>query len=316
MHAAQTRGNVCGVTKPAIAVVPEGWRAERLSRAVVAGGGELADIGDAEGLIWAKPEAPAELGDFLGAGKRLRWVQLPYAGIEPYLEYLDHDRIWTCGKGVYAAPVAEHALMLVLAGFRGLNIYARADRWQGPVGKNLIGARLTILGGGGITEELLDLLAPFECDTTVVRRHARPLPGARVVTPDDLTDAVSDVDAVVVALALTDETRGLVDAALLDAMADDTWLVNVARGEHVVTDDLVAALAAGSIGGAALDVTSPEPLPAGHPLWSEPRCLITPHVGNTPEMGLELLAIRVTENVRRFGGGEELLGPVFVDLGY
>jgi len=91
---------------------------------------------------------------------------------------------------------------------------------------------------------------------------------------------------------------------------------NVARGRHIVTDDLVAALQAGTIGGAALDVTDPEPLPEGHPLWSLPNCIITPHVGNTPEMAGPLLAERITTNVRRFAEGEELLGPVDVELGY
>ncbi|MFP4513514.1 MAG: NAD(P)-dependent oxidoreductase, partial [Acidimicrobiales bacterium] len=99
-------------------------------------------------------------------------------------------------------------------------------------------------------------------------------------------------------------------------MADHAWLVNVARGRHVVTDDLVAALRDGAIGGAGLDVTDPEPLPPEHPLWSLPNVLITPHVGNTPEMGVPLLAARVTENVRRFAAGEDLLGIVDVDLGY
>ena len=92
--------------------------------------------------------------------------------------------------------------------------------------------------------------------------------------------------------------------------------MNVARGRHIVTDDLVTALRDGEIGGAGLDVTDPEPLPDGHPLWSLPNCIITPHVGNTPEMAVPLLAERVRANVRRFAAGEELLGPVYVDLGY
>jgi phosphoglycerate dehydrogenase-like enzyme len=92
--------------------------------------------------------------------------------------------------------------------------------------------------------------------------------------------------------------------------------VNVARGRHIVTDDLVWALEQGVIGGAALDVTYPEPLPAGHPLWSMPNCIITPHVGNTPEMAVPLLSERISTNVRRFADGEPLIGPVHVDLGY
>jgi phosphoglycerate dehydrogenase-like enzyme len=92
--------------------------------------------------------------------------------------------------------------------------------------------------------------------------------------------------------------------------------VNVARGKHVVTDDLVWALSNGVIGGAALDVTDPEPLAADHPLWSLPNCLITPHVGNTPDMAVPLLSERITNNVRRWIDGQELVGPVDPQLGY
>ena len=116
--------------------------------------------------------------------------------------------------------------------------------------------------------------------------------------------------------ALTSETRGLIGAEELALMPEGSYLINIARGKVVDTDALVASLRSGHLAGAGLDVTDPEPLPAGHPLWSLPNCLITPHVGNTPEMGLELLAVRVEENVRRFAAGEELLGPVYVDLGY
>ena len=195
--------------------------------------------------------------------------------------------------------------------------YAQAASWSGPQGENLVGAAVTILGGGGITEELLLLLAPFGCRVTVVRRHPAPMAGVdEVVGPGRLLDVLPGRRLVVLALSLTDETRGLIDAEALAAMDDDAWLVNVARGGHVVTDDLVAALRAGTIGGAALDVTDPEPLPDGHPLWSLPNCLITPHVGNTPEMAVPLLTARITENTRRFAADEPLLGPVDPVLGY
>ena len=120
----------------------------------------------------------------------------------------------------------------------------------------------------------------------------------------------------VVCLALTDETRGIVDAELLTAMPDHAWLVNVARGAHVVDTDLMAALDAGAVAGAVLDVTDPEPLPDHHPLWGYDNVVITPHVGNTPQMGLPLLAGRVEENVRRWIAGDELLGHVDVEAGY
>lgn len=302
--------------QPTVAVEPDCWRRESLATAVTEGGGIVVPAAEAEGLIWADPQNPGLLGPVLEAAPQLRWIQLPYAGIEPYQRFLDAGRLWTCGKGVYAEPVAEMALGMLLAGMRGLTTYLPATTWLGPEGRNLRGAAVTILGGGGITEELLKLLEPFDCDVTVLRRHPAPLPGARVVGPESLTGALAGADAVVVALALTAETRGIIDAAALDLMPEHCWVVNVARGEHVVTGDLVAALRAGTIAGAGLDVTDPEPLPDGHPLWDLPNCIITPHVGNTPEMGLALLDRRVTENVRRYAAGEPLLGPVNTALGY
>jgi len=272
---------------------------------------------DAEALVWAEPAAPDLLPGVLVAGPAIEWVQLPYAGIENLTHLLDRNHRWTCGKGVYAEPVAEHVLMLALAGLRGMGRFARAQNWSPPQGRNLLGARVTVLGGGGITDSLVRLLGPWDCQITVLRRHPVPMDGVhRVVGPKSLHDALADADVVVVALALTPETAGIVDAAALDAMAPHAWLINVGRGGHVVTDDLVKALSTGSIGGAALDVTDPEPLPDGHPLWSLDNCLITPHVGNTPEMGLKLLARRVTENVRRYIANDDLLGPIDVDLGY
>ena len=106
---------------------------------------------------------------------------------------------------------------------------------------------------------------------------------------------------------------GATELALMEPHA---WLVNVARGKHLVTDDLVDALRQGSIGGAALDVTEPEPLPSDHPLWDLDNCLITPHTANTWAMAEPLFARRVTENVARFGRGEELVGRVDPRLGY
>ena len=272
---------------------------------------------EAEALVWAEPAAPELLPEVLAQGPGIEWVQLPYAGIETLTHLLDRDHRWTCGKGVYAEPVAEHVLMLALAGLRGMRSYARARRWSPPEGRNLLGARVTVLGGGGITESLVRLLGPWDCRITVMRRHPAPMAGVdRVVGPESLHDALGDADVVVVALALTPETAGIINADALRAMSPHAWLINVGRGGHVVTDDLVEALGTGAIGGAALDVTDPEPLPDGHPLWSMDNCLITPHVGNTPEMGLKLLARRVTENVRRYIAGQDLLGPVDVDLGY
>jgi phosphoglycerate dehydrogenase-like enzyme len=292
-------------------------KVDHLVEAVEAVGGRVVEPDEAEVLVWTDPRDPKDLRSLLDAHHGIRWVQLPFAGIEPFVDTLDEDHIWTCGKGVYAEPVAEHVLGMALAGLRHLAGYARAGRWTEPVGRNLLGARVTVLGGGEITASFLRLLAPFGCDVTVVTRHPRPIDGAdRVVGSDGLDDALSGADLVVLALALTDETRRIIDARRLALLPDHAWLVNVARGEHVDTEALVEALTAGTIGGAALDVTDPEPLPDDHPLWSLENVLITPHTANTPEMGRPLLARRVSENLRRWSAGEPLLGPVDVELGY
>ena len=288
-----------------------------MADAITAGGGHVVPVPEAEALVWGSPTDAGGLATTLRDAPAIRWVQLPWAGVEAFVHLIDDDRIWTCGKGVYAEPVAELALTLALAGMRGVGGYARADRWTPPSGSNLRGGQVTVLGGGGITEAFLRLLRPFDCHVTVVRNRAQDMDGADVVLESDrLTDALPGADLVVVALALTPDTEGIISASELELMEPSTWIVNVARGRHIVTADLVAALRNGVIGGAALDVTDPEPLPDGHPLWSLPNCIITPHVGNTPDMARPLLAQRITENVKRFAHDEELIGPVDIELGY
>ena len=161
------------------------------------------------------------------------------------------------------------------------------------------------------------LIEPWGCDVTVIRRSATPYPGAvRTLTADRLHEGIADADAVIIALSLTPETTGMIDAAALAAMRPDSFLVNVGRGGHVVTDDLVDALRNDTIQGAVLDVTDPEPLPDGHPLWELDNCVITPHVGNTAAMGLPLIADRVRDNVARWINGDDLVGSVDIELGY
>ena len=146
--------------------------------AVRAAGGEVVELAEANVLVWADPLRPDLYPEIFDETDGIEWVQLPYAGVEPFLDHLDHDRIWTCGKGVYAEPVAEHVLALSLAGFRGVGHYSRQSSWAPPRGRNLFGSNVTILGGGGITESLVRLLGPFHCDVTVLRRSATPFPGA------------------------------------------------------------------------------------------------------------------------------------------
>ncbi|MDH5519929.1 MAG: D-isomer specific 2-hydroxyacid dehydrogenase family protein [Acidimicrobiia bacterium] len=305
------------MVNPKIAVEPKTGRYESLEEAVREAGGEVVPVADAQALVWADPATPHDLPGVLDGADGISWVALPFAGIEPYLPYLDHERVWTCARGVYARPVAEHALMLGLAGLRGLSTYARADSWAAPRGHNLVDGRITVLGAGGITEELIGLLAGFNCEITVVRRRVDPMSGAhRTMAFEDRLDAIAGADLVVLALALTPETEGVMGPAEFEAMESHAWVVNVARGGHVDHDALLAALEAGELGGACLDVTDPEPLPDGHPLWTHPRVIITPHVANTPEMGIPLLARHIRSNVGHFAAGEELEGVVDVDAGY
>lgn len=290
---------------------------EALERAVVRGGGTIAPIDEAKGLVWADPSRPDLFSGIAAAGTNVEWIQLPYAGIETFGDYLFDGPTWTCGKGVYATPVAEHALALMLAGRRDLHRFIPATSWGARTGENLLGTTITILGGGGIASEFIKLIEPFGCQINVVRRSAEPLPGAdRTVSQARVFELLPRTDILLIAWALTDDTAGFVDAQVCAALPDHAWIINVGRGGHIDHDDLVEALAAGTIGGAAVDVTDPEPLPDAHPLWGFDNCIITPHVGNTAEMGLPLIAHRVAENTKLFVAGRPLIGTVDIEAGY
>jgi phosphoglycerate dehydrogenase-like enzyme len=305
-------------TRISVAVAPE--KATWVVDAIRRGGGESVELGqDPAGLVWTDPGAVEELRDVLQAHPEISWVQLPMAGIERMAEagVLDPRRQWTSAKGAYAEPVAEHALALLLAGFRHLPERARARSWGKPAAQTLFDQPVTIIGGGGITLALIRLLEPFRTQVTVVRRSAEPVPGAtRTVTTEHLHDALAGAQAVVLTLALTPQSRGLIGQEELELMEQQAWLINVARGGLIDTEALVNALRSRRIAGAALDVTDPEPLPAGHPLWDLPNCLITPHTADTEQMTEPLLAARITDNVQRLINGQELAGRVDPDLGY
>ena len=292
------------------------WAVDAIRR----GGGEPVGLGqEPYGLVWTDAGAVGELRDVLRAHPEISWVQLPMAGVEHMAQagVLDHRRQWTSAKGAYAEPVAEHALALLLAGFRHLPERARAHSWGKPAAQTLFDQSLTVVGGGGIAVALLRLLQPFRARVTVVRQRAEPVAGAdRTVGLSHLHEALAGAQAVVLALALTPRSRGLIGRKELEVIGQQAWLVNVARGALVDTGALVEALRSGQIGGAALDVTDPEPLPAGHPLWDLPNCLITPHTADTEQMTQPLLAGRIAENVQRLISGQDLVGRVDPDLGY
>jgi phosphoglycerate dehydrogenase-like enzyme len=295
---------------------PTAW----IDDAIATGGGDVVSVDDnPDGLVWFEFRAPKNLRDYLARHPGIGWVQLPLAGVEDLFEagVIDEARTWTSAKGAYGEPVAEHALLLALAGLRQLPTRARARSWGKAAGVSLFDQPVTIVGAGGITVALLKLLEPFRAEVTVVRQRPDPLMGAaKTLGIGQLNEALASALVVVLAPALTRQTYKLIGREQLRAMNKDAWLVNVGRGGLVDTDALAEALASQQIGGAALDVTDPEPLPTGHALWSLKNCLITPHTADTQEMIQRMLAQRISENVRRFAAGEELTGLVTPSLGY
>jgi phosphoglycerate dehydrogenase-like enzyme len=309
---------VLNVTLPRVAVGPA--RSDFAEKAIRDGGGEPVDVdASAEALVWVNPGGIEGLRAALATASSARWVQLPLAGVERVAAagLLDPGRTWTSAKGAYAEPVAEHALTLALAGLRQLPRRITARSWGPQGGTSLYDQPVTILGGGGIAARLLELLAPLRVTATVVRQRPDPVPGAaRTLDVSRLDEALADPLVVFLALALTPSTEHIIGAAQLAAMRPAAWLVNVARGPIVDTGALVAALTEGAIAGAALDVTDPEPLPDGHPLWDLENCIITPHTADTQEMIEPLLARRIRDNVARFAAGQPLTGVVDPALGY
>jgi len=299
------------------------WGVAPATRAVEEAGARLVELGPETRMIVVGGRIDQdELRRAVDEHPDVSVVQLPSAGVDAYADTMRATRreglVFTSAKGAYSAPVAEHALALTLATLRSLQVRARAASWEDEQrGISLNGSRVLIIGAGGIGTELLRLLGVFDVEVTMVVRTPREVPGAaRTVTSAQLAEVLPDMDVVVVAAALTDGTAHIVGEAELAAMKSTAVLVNIARGPLVDTDALVAALAAGEIGGAGLDVVDPEPLPDGHPLWHEPRALVTPHQANTNAMTEPLFQARVAENVRALAEGGEPVGVVDVDAGY
>ena len=305
-----------------IAVLPTA--SEFFTEAVVAGGGLVAPLDErTRGLVWLSEKRADELTAILDAHPAIGWMQLPWAGVDGFATVLERyadgsGPLFTSAKGAYSEPVAEHAVALAQAVLRELAPKARAAAWA-PVrtGLSLYGRHVVIVGAGGIAAELLRLLRPYRVRTTIVRRAATPMEGAdRTVTTDALHEVLPTADVLILAAASTADTRALIGAPELALLPATAALVNIARGALVDQLALAAALREGRLLGAGLDVTTPEPLDADHPLWAEPRCLITSHSADTPEMTAPLLARRITENVRGFVGAGGFVGIVDPAAGY
>jgi phosphoglycerate dehydrogenase-like enzyme len=291
-----------------------------MTQALRDGGGELVGL-DQEPEILALDHGndATQLTDILDRTPSIKWVQLPTAGIDKYREALaaHPDKLWTSAKGAYAEPVAEHALMLTLGVARLIKQRARATAWAEMDGISIFDTRAVVVGAGGVGLEIVRLLKAFRVHVDVVRRSADPAPGAdRTFSAEHLDELLPQADLVIMAAALTGDTHHLIGERQLASMKKDAILVNIARGPVVDSDALARTLAEGHLYGAGLDVTEPEPLTEGHPLWDEPRCLITPHTADTMAMIRPLLGQRFAANLKHWRAGEDLDGIVNAGLGY
>jgi phosphoglycerate dehydrogenase-like enzyme len=280
---------------------------------------------DVDVIVWdgtGEPPAGIDQVEFLVGGyggatmspealarmPRLSVIQLFSAGVESWLPVVPPGVVLCNGRGIHGGPTAELAIAGLLAVLRQLPRFVEQQRdrvWRATEVHSLDGMRVLVLGAGDIGQRVASVVRLLDAEATLVARHQRP--GVEPIAA--LPELLAQHDVVVVALPLTAETEGLVDAAFLAAMRDGAVLVNIARGKIVHTTALVAELQAQRLQ-AFLDVTEPEPLPADHPLWTAPGVLITPHVGGgTPGWANRAYRL-VREQLSRFVAGEPLRNVV------
>jgi len=260
---------------------------------------------DAEALVvWGNP--PALVRDAASRLTRLRWVQTLAAGPDEVLAAgFAPSVVITAGLTLHDTTVAEHALMLVLAAARRLNLMIRAQighRWAGELGgrqpvvevnnfRTLRGARVVIWGFGGIAATLAPHLQALGASVTGIARHAGERHGFPVVTAGEFSTVLPRTDVLINILPATPETRHIVGVRVLDLLPAHAWLVNVGRGSTVDEAALLAAIRSNRLAGAALDVFESEPLPPESPLWDEPNIIISPHAaGGRPIGAADLIA--------------------------
>ncbi len=266
--------------------------------------------------------------ELLERGAELVWVQLLVAGVENCVELPGlqaRQLLLTNMQRVTGPVIAEHVMALTLSLARGLPEYQRAQvagRWdrnapaREPIA--LEGRRMLVVGLGGIGTEVARRAHAFGMEVHAIRASRAEGPDfvARVVLPEALAGELAKADVVVNALPLTPQTQGQFDRAMFEVMPAHALFINVGRGGTVVTEDLVAALEAGLIGGAGIDVSDPSPLPPDHPLWRAPNTIVTPHVAARSDLGFTVRWEVVRANLRRYIEGERMLSVVDPERGY
>ncbi len=284
----------------------------------------IAQASDADAVIgWCDDR-------LLRAGPRIRWIQFLYAGVESCTavpEVRERTVLLTNMQRVQAPIIAEHATAMILALARGLDLAVAqqpARAWQ-PAAllgsgrlRTLKGKTVLVAGLGGIGTEVAQRAHALGMRVIATRASGRTGPDfvSYVGPPEELAKLAAEADVVVDALPLTSATASTFDARMFERAKRGALFVNVGRGGTVVTSALLDALQSGALGGAALDVTDPEPLPPDHPLWRAPNVIITPHISSESELGVSRVWEIVRENVRRYAAGDRMLSEVDVSRGY
>jgi len=260
------------------------------------------------------------MADTLRAAKKLKWLNSIYAGLDfmPMDVLIERDITVTNGAGINALTIAEYVVMGILTTAKGYRDVVRAQErreWlqDSPGKRELAETKALLLGYGAIGKLIKPRLEAFDVEVTVVRRSG----GEGVLTPDEWRGKLGEFDWVILAVPATPETDGMIGASELAAMKSDAVIVNIARGAVIDQPALIEALKAKSIGGAFLDVTTPEPLPADHELWTLDNAHITMHLsGRAQDKMFVRSAERFLDNLDKYRRGEPI-GPIFdPKLGY
>jgi D-3-phosphoglycerate dehydrogenase len=289
--------------------------------AAAAPGAEVVDAGQqhvarelfSADIYCGHAKVPVDWDGVVGRG-RLQWIQSSAAGMDHCLvpSVIKSPIVVTSASGVLADQVAEHTVALVTGWCRSLPTFFRAQQKKEFIRRptrDLTRSTVGIVGLGGVGRRLAQLLSGFQ--TRILATDMFPVEKPDYVEAlwpaDRLDDLLARVDVLVLSLPLNEMTRGMIDASALARMKSDALLVNVARGPLVVEADLVAALDAGRLAGAVLDVTDPEPLPESSRLWELPNVIITPHVAGQSAWRIDSMTTLFCRNLRRWQAGEPLI---------
>lgn len=281
---------------------------------------ELFELAPEAEIGWFDTYKKPDMAEAVRRAVRLKWLNSIYAGVDgmPLDLLAERGVTYTNGAGINAITIAEYVVMGMLVMAKGYRDVVRAQErheWliDSPGKVELLGSRALLLGYGAIGKLIEERLRPFGVDVAVVRRSKGP----GVLGPDEWRGQLHDFDWVILAVPATAETDGMIGAAELASMKSSAVLVNIARGSVVDQDALVAALTARSIGGAFLDVTTPEPLPADHPLWALDNVHVSMHLSGRAQDKMFVRSIdRFLANLDRWHAGERVEPQVDLSLGY